>query len=210
MATASDPPLRADAARNLERIEGAARQCFAERGLEVAVEEIARRAGVGKATLFRRFPSKDALIVAVLLGFQAEIEEIAERAREVEDPYEGLRLYLMEFVRMQARNAGFFDAVARRFRELDVPPELAERCLAANASVLEPAQRAGRVREEVGPGDLMAVLKMLGTAARPAPGSPAPEEVWVRYLDLLLAGLAPGGAPLPGREYDPVARLQGC
>src|SRR3954466_14337618 len=105
-------PLRADAQRNLERILEAARAAFAERGLDVGVEEIARRAGVGKATFFRRFPSKDALVLAVLEGFVEQVEAAADRAVAAEDPMEGLRVFLMENMSLQAHNTAFFDAVA--------------------------------------------------------------------------------------------------
>jgi AcrR family transcriptional regulator len=157
---------------------------------------------VGKATFFRRYPTKDALIAAMLESFMLEIERMAQEAATQEDPYDGLRAFLGASVRMQCANAGFFDAVAQRLPALELPADLAERCIVACAAVLEPAQRAGRVRADIVPGDVMAILKMLGTAARPAPGAPAPEEVWLRYLDLLLAGLAPGGPPLCGRPYE--------
>src|SRR3954452_25260681 len=77
-------PLRADAQRNLERILEAAREAFAEGGLDVGVEEIARRAGVGKATFFRRFPTKEALVHALYEGFVEEVE--AAVAAAVADP----------------------------------------------------------------------------------------------------------------------------
>jgi AcrR family transcriptional regulator len=198
----TDPRLRADAARNLERIQSAARECFTEQGLDVSVAEIARRAGVGKATFFRRYPTKDALIAAMLDSFLGELERMAAEAATDPDPTAGLRSFLVACIRMQSDNAGFFDAIAQRLPALEPAPQLAERCLAACATVLEPAQRAGTIRAEAEPGDVMAMLKMLGTAARPAPGAPAPEEVWQRYLDLLLAGLAPGGPPLCGRPYE--------
>jgi AcrR family transcriptional regulator len=198
---AADPHLRADAARNLERIQSAARECFSERGLDVSVVEIARRAGVGKATFFRRYPTKDALIAAMLESFLVDLERMAAEAAADADPAAGLRSFLVECIQMQSDNAGFFDAIAQRLPALEPAPELPERCLAACAAVLEPAQRAGVVRAEAAPGDLMAILKMLGTAARPAPSAPVPADVWMRYLDLLLAGLAPGSAPLRGRPY---------
>ena len=78
-------PLRADAQRNLERILVAAREAFAESGMDVGVEEIARRAGVGKATFFRRFPTKEALVQAVFEGFMTDVEESAERALQETD-----------------------------------------------------------------------------------------------------------------------------
>jgi AcrR family transcriptional regulator len=196
-------PLRADAQRNLERILEAARGAFAEHGLEVGVEAIARRAGVGKATFFRRFPTKDALVLAVLEGFVVEMEESAQRAVAMDDPWEGLRHYMVEHARMQSENAGFFDAMAARFNAgQQFPEDLVERSTATTAKVLEPAQRAGLVREGVSGDDLMAMLKMLGPAIRPLPDIRMEERAWMRYLELLLSGIRAGQDPLPGRALD--------
>jgi AcrR family transcriptional regulator len=196
-------PLRADAQRNLERILVAARAAFAEHGLEVGVDAIARRAGVGKATFFRRFPTKDALVLAVMEGFVAEMEESADRAAAMDDPWEGLRHYMVEHARMQCENAGFFDAMAARFQAgQQFPEELVERTTATTAKVLEPARRAGLVREGVTGDDLMAMLKMLGPAIRPLPDMRMEERAWIRYLELLLSGIRAGQDPLPGRALD--------
>jgi AcrR family transcriptional regulator len=121
-------PLRADAQRNLERILEAARLSFAEYGLDVGVEAIARRAGVGKATFFRRFPTKDALVEAVMEGFIADLEALAAQTSAMADPWDGLRCFIVEHARMQADNAGFFDAMAARFSEGQTfPQELFDR-----------------------------------------------------------------------------------
>jgi AcrR family transcriptional regulator len=206
MAVSDVTPLRADAQRNLERILEAAREAFAERGLEVGVEEIARRAGVGKATFFRRFPSKDALLLAVFEGFVSEIEASAARAASAEDPLDGLRQFLMDNARLQAGNTGFFDAIAARYNSGTAPPvELTDRTLEAVASVLEPAQRAGALRDGVEPGDLSTMLKMLGAAIRPMPGMLLDEASWSRYLEVLLSGIRAGQDALPGVAADPCA-----
>jgi AcrR family transcriptional regulator len=199
-------PLRADARRNLERILEAAREAFAERGLEVGVEEIARRAGVGKATFFRRFPTKDALVLAVLEGFVVEMEGSVERALELDDPMEGLRAFLMDHIRLQAANTGFFDAVAARFSVGMLPPiELTDRMLTAFSRVLEPVRAAGALREGVEAGDISTMVKMLGAAIRPMPGMLLCEAAQDRYLELVLAGIRSGQPPLPGAAADPCA-----
>lgn len=199
-------PLRADARRNLERIVEAAREAFAERGLDVGVEEIARRAGVGKATFFRRFPTKDALVLAVLEGFIADMEVSAQRALELDDPMESLRVFLMDHIRLQAENIGFFDAIAARWSTgMNPPVELTDRMLAAVARVLEPAQAAGALREGVEPGDISTMVKMLGAAIRPMPGMLLCEPAWDRYLELVLAGIRSGQPALPGAAADPCA-----
>ena len=80
-------PLRADAARNRTRVLDAARTAFAEHGLDVGVEEIARRAGVGKGTLYRRFPTKEALVRAIFDDILEEVETTQPRRRDGEtDP----------------------------------------------------------------------------------------------------------------------------
>ena len=203
---ASVRPLRADAARNRARVLDAARTAFAEAGLDVGVEEIARRAGVGKATFFRRFPTKDALVVAVFEGFVEEIEESAREAAAAEDPLDGLRQFLLQHARTMAENAGFFDAISARWANGSAPPaELTDRTMGAVELVLAPAQRAGVVRDGVEAGDVSTMLKMLGAAIRPMPGMLLDEAAWGRYLELLLSGLRAGQEPLPGLAADPCA-----
>ncbi|MET0601393.1 MAG: helix-turn-helix domain-containing protein [Baekduia sp.] len=207
--TVSDAlPLRADARRNLERILEAARAAFAERGLDVGVEEIVRRAGVGKATFFRRFPTKDALVLAVLEGFVDEVEAAAEEAAQAADPLEGLREFLMYNMSMQAHNAAFFDAIAARFMGDNPPVELTDRMLAAVERVVEPARAAGVLREGVEAGDISTVIKMLGAAIRPMPGMLLCEAAWARYLDVVLCGLRAGQDPLPGIAADPCTMVR--
>jgi AcrR family transcriptional regulator len=207
--TVSDAlPLRADARRNLERILEAARAAFAERGLEVGVEEIARRAGVGKATFFRRFPTKDALVLAVLEGFVEEVEAAADRAVQAEDPLDGLREFLMHNMTTQAHNTAFFDAVAARFTGENPPIDLTDRMLAAIGRVLDPAKAAGVLREGVEPGDISTATKMLGAAIRPMPGVLLCEAAWGRYLEVVLSGLRAGQGALPGTAADPCTMVR--
>src|ERR687886_977397 len=97
-------PLRADAARNRDRVLRAARDAFAEAGLEVGVEEIARRAGVGKGTLYRRFPTKEALVRAIFDGGLDELERAARDAAGARDAGDGFRAFLAAAARMQAAN----------------------------------------------------------------------------------------------------------
>src|SRR2546430_8743937 len=107
-------PLRADAARNRTRILAAAREAFAQSGLDVGVEEIARRAGVGKGTLYRRFPTKEALVRAIFEDILDELEQLSRDAEADEDPGAAFARYLGGAARMQASNQGFYDVVAQR------------------------------------------------------------------------------------------------
>jgi len=199
-------PLRADAQRNLERILVAAREAFAEGGLDVGVEEIARRAGVGKATFFRRFPTKEALVRAVFEGFVTEVEEAVDRAlQEDDEPLAALRAFLRHSMATQASNKAFFEAVAARF----VPPvELTDRIMEAVARVMAPAEAAGALREGVEAGDISTATKMLGAAIRPMEGLLLPEPAWDRYLDIVICGLSADQGPLPGVAADPCAMVR--
>src|SRR6185503_19902238 len=107
-------PLRADAARNRARVLDAARTAFAEAGLDVGVEEIARRAGVGKGTLYRRFPTKEALVRAIFEDILDEIERIVDTSESEPDPWAAFAGYLSSTARLQASNQGFYDVVAAR------------------------------------------------------------------------------------------------
>src|SRR5919107_4085250 len=102
-------PLRADADRNRARILAAAAEVFADRGLDVSLDDIAAHAGVGVGTVYRRFPDKDALIDAL---FEEKIDRavaLADQALEIEDPWEGFTTFMRGMCRMQAGGPGFKD-----------------------------------------------------------------------------------------------------
>lgn len=198
-------PLRADARRNRELILEAAREAFAESGMDVGVEEIARRAGVGKATFFRRFPTKEALVLAVYEGFVVEVEDAVDRSLlETDCPLAPLRAFLRHSMDTQAVNKAFFEAVASRFVP---PPALTDRIMAAVERVMEPALRSGDLRPGIEPGDVSTATKMLGAAIRPMEGLLLPEAAWERYLDIVLRGLT-GEQALPGVAADPCTMVR--
>src|SRR3978361_1655002 len=101
--------LRADAARNRDAIVAAARTVFAEQGLGAPLDEIARRAGVGNATLYRRFPTREELVQAALLAPMAEYLAAAEEGLADPDPWAGFRDYLLRLCQLQARDRGLAD-----------------------------------------------------------------------------------------------------
>src|SRR5580765_2398854 len=109
-------PLRRDARENLDRILVAARAAFAELGLDAGVEEIAGRAGVGMGTLYRRFPTKDALIDAVFEEHLDRLAAAAEAALQKPDPWEGLLDYLATVVRLQSSDRGFSEVLGAHLR----------------------------------------------------------------------------------------------
>ena len=111
---AACPRLRADARRNREAVLVAARQVFAELGLDAPLEEIARRAGVGIGTLYRRFPTRLDLVDAILTGAMEAIVRAAEEALAMADPWEGFVHYLEETGRLQATDRGINDMISMR------------------------------------------------------------------------------------------------
>ena len=99
-------PLRSDARRNREKILAAASELFALEGADLCVNDIARRAGVGHATVFRRFPTKDDLVLAMFEERLAEIATAAEEAAERDDAWEGLVDVMTTIADRQARDRG--------------------------------------------------------------------------------------------------------
>jgi AcrR family transcriptional regulator len=187
-------PLRADAARNRNRIIEAARLAFAGGGLDVGVEEIARRAGVGKGTLYRRFPTKEALVRAIFEDRLAELEQLVDRLEAEPDRWEAFARFIAGAARMQSENQGFLDMVAQRTGGTLLDPELRRRFLAIVARPLRQAQESGAVRGDLVPEDVPMLLRMIGATTRPAPDGRSMADHWPRYLALVLDGLRPAAA----------------
>lgn len=185
--------LRADAARNIGRILRATRKVYAASGPDASLEEIARHAGVGIATLYRHFPNKSDLVQAALdQSIADKISPAIERALGDDDPLRGLRTLLEAALSMvadehntlaAARNSGALTAsVAAPFRE--------------SLTVLtERAQQAGLIRADIVPDDMPRIVVMImGVLWTMPPQS----NGWQRYLTLILDAMSPAGAsPLP-------------
>ena len=195
-------PLRADAARNRARVLDAARTAFAEAGLDVGVEEIARRAGVGKGTLYRRFPTKEALVRAIFEDILDEIERIVGDSEAEPDPWTAFTTYLSTTARLQASNQGFYDVVAQRLGAAALTDEQRRQVMDATARMLERAQQANVVRADLVPEDVQLMLRMVGATTRPAMDGSPMDDHWPRYLGLLLDGLRPESATrLPAEPW---------
>ncbi len=188
-------PLRADAERNRARILAAAGEVFAERGLDVSLDDIAAHAGVGVATVYRRFPDKDALIEAL---FEAKIDRVvalADDALEIEDPWEGLTTFMRGMCRMQAEDRGFKDALLGRDRGRERVAGARERIAPRAMKLLARAQEAGAVRADLGPFDVPMLHLCVGLIAdRTRDVAP---DYFERTLTLLLDGLARERTPTP-------------
>jgi len=185
--------LRADAARNRALIVTAATEVFAERGLEASTAEIAERAGVGEATLFRRFPTKDDLIAAIVATKMEESVAIGTECLGEQDPWRGLERFLYEMAERSIRDRGVSDAVKERcVASVQLEPQR-KRMLDVCTELVRRAQQAGAVRADVSGQDLVFLLAATGSlGGLPFPG--LREDLWKRYLGLLLDGLRPEGA----------------
>ena len=151
-------PLRADAARNRKAIVDTARSVFAEQGLDVALDEIARRAGIGNATLYRRFPSRADLVAAVFAEQMADHVAAVKAALGDPDPWAGLGSYLTAIAAMQANDRGLADLVTM---DLSAAPEiesLRAQAFAGLVTLLERAKAAGALRAEFNPEDVLVLL----------------------------------------------------
>jgi AcrR family transcriptional regulator len=180
-----DRPVRRDAVRNRARLVDAATEAFRQEGLEVAVDEIARRAGVGVATLYRHFPAKGDLILAVTESFVEVLGEEAERVLAEGDGEGAFAAFMSAALTQQRQNQGFLEAIAQRGLEPAARAALADRLLALLVPIAAAAHAAGDLRPELDETDLLVALRMLGTASTTADGGRGPE----RYLDVLLRGL---------------------
>ncbi|MFD5778629.1 TetR/AcrR family transcriptional regulator [Streptomyces sp. NPDC126933] len=196
------PALRRDAAENRTRMLAAAARAFAEHGLAAGMEDIARLAGVGPATLYRRFPTKDLLVSELVAAFYDKLVVLADEASE-QPPGTGLELFLRAVGRHIANSRGF---LPRTWGEC-ARPEQERRLRELTTGLLVEAQQAGLVNDQLTLTDVgMIVWGMRGVIE--TTGSIAP-DAWQRHLDLVMAGLraervAFSQPPLNTRQMDRV------
>jgi AcrR family transcriptional regulator len=190
--------MRADARRNLDQLLAAARELIAERGPNVPLEDVARQAGVGIATLYRRFPDREALLRTVVVDALARTRDAAERAADIDDPFEALATYLRLALELRV------SAVMPQVLDLIDPDdaevaEARERAAEGVTALVDAAHKSGDLPEDVTFTD---VGMMLVRIARPLPGPMPPDlkhELARRHLDLFIRGLrASVGEELPG------------
>ncbi|MFE4873938.1 TetR/AcrR family transcriptional regulator [Streptomyces sp. NPDC056682] len=189
-------PLRRDALRNRELLIAAARELYAEQGVDAPLDDIARRAGVGNATLYRRFPTRGALIEAVFGDSLNDTIRRGEDARNTEDAWEGLVRYLQHIFEGLAADRGANDLMTTGIQDIPSLDALKAHHHQTISLLIGRAQEQGAMRDDVTVEDLLFMLAALGRVV-PASMSTAP-GAWLRHLHLLLAGLrAEAAAPLP-------------
>ncbi|GAA0375449.1 helix-turn-helix domain-containing protein [Streptomyces blastmyceticus] len=191
-------PLRKDARRNRETLITAAREVCAERGVDAPLDEIARRAGVGNATLYRHFASRAELIEAVFRDSLTPLLRAAEEARAHPDPWAGLTAYMDRVFTLLAADRGANDLMTTGIQGVPTLEALHEGHRHTLDVLLRRAQQQAAVRADIGVEDLLFLLTALGRAV------PAVPDTWRRYLALLLDALRPGAAhPLPAPPPGP-------
>ena len=189
---------RADALRNRERIVTAAREMFVEFGPDVPLDEVARRAGVGNATVYRNFPDRDALVREVVCSVMDRTSEAAEVAlAETGDAFEALSRFVHACA--DERLSALCPMMSSTFDQHHPDMEAArERIEELTERLMARAREAGQLRPDVGVGDLMIAVAQL---SRPPAGTGALcfDRFVHRHLQLFLDGLrAPARSELPG------------
>ena len=188
--------LRADAVRNRERIVQVAREVFAEVGLDAPLEEIARRAGVGIATLYRRFPTRDELVAASLAPRMAEYAAAIDVALLVPDPWVGLTEFVERVCGMQAADRSLTDVLAMTFPTARALEEQRAEAYHGFVELIRRAQDQGALRADFVPEDL--VLLLMANAGVVRATRDAAPDAWRRFVGLMLEGFrADGARPLP-------------
>jgi len=181
------PRLRADAQRNLALILAAARAVFARRGLDASLDEVAREAGLGVGTVYRRFRDKAELAEAL---FEADLEQLVADVAEAEaceDPWEGFVTLVARILERQAQDCGLRDLLSSTAFGTERFADLRQRLRPAAERIVRRAQAAGVLRADFDPYDIPVLGVMLGSvvdftrATRP--------ETWRRYLAMILDGL---------------------
>jgi AcrR family transcriptional regulator len=193
--TSPDKPLRSDAERNRQRILQAAGYVFAERGLDVSLDDIAAAAEVGVGTVYRRFPDKEALIDALFEDKVREVVDVVRTAAELEDPWESFETFVRSVAGIQADDRGLKEALMAAHRGRDRLAMMRDQIAPLAIGIVGRAQKAGVVRPDLGVLDIPATFLSIGYLAdrtrEVAPG------YWERLLTIFLDGVRADAARTP-------------
>ena len=195
-------PLRQDAERNRRRIVSAARDAFAEAGLDASMDEVARRAGVGIGTVYRRFPDKEALIDAVFEDALRNLVAIAREALDDADAWRGFRTYVERAMELNARNCGLHAVLGSREHGRERLDAARARMRPLVGKLVQRAQEQGALRPDFSPRDLPLLFAATGRVVELT--REVDPDVWRRLLGLVLDGLrADAATPLPHPPLRP-------
>lgn len=207
----NEPGLRVDAERNRQRILDAARAVFAEAGVDAPLEAIAQRAGVGIATLYRRFPTRDDLVAASFAPRMAEYLAAVDEALEEPDAWEALHDFIVGVCGMQAADRGLNDVLVATFPTARALEEPRARAYRGFVKLIRRAQAQGMLRADFVLEDM--VLLLMANAGVVRATRDAAPDAWRRFVSLVLDGLRADGArllpppPAPAQVYRAMRRL---
>jgi AcrR family transcriptional regulator len=206
------PELRVDAERNRSQILEAARAAFAEQGLDVPMHEIARRAGVGVGTLYRRFPTRSALVTGAFEEKMRTYAEGVESALADPDPWAGFCGYVERLCLMQSTDRGFSEVLTLTFPTAEVFEAARRRAYSGFKKLIVRAKASGSLREDFVPEDLiMLLMANAGVLAATADTAPRMSPRLVAYLLEAFAAPSRNGLPAPPtarQTYRSLLRLE--
>jgi len=185
----AERPLRADAERNRQRILEAAAEVYAERGLQVSLDEVAARAGVGVGTVYRRFADREALLSAVLEERVEEFLAFAEEARRNPDPWEGLKGLLERGAEFHGRNRALKELMFSAPGGREWVDQVRNRIRPIVADVVTAAQEQGKLRADLHTFDIPLMMLMLAAAIEFTEDTDS--EHWRRLLGIVFDGMVP-------------------
>lgn len=201
-------PLRADAARNRDRLLTAATEVFAERGLDASLEEIARRAAVSIGTLYNHFPTRESLFDAIFPARMSILDERAAAALADADPWNGFVMFTEALFALHAEDRGLNDALAQRVPLSPGLIEACHRCFGHLDRLITRARDSGQLRADFEIADFAALVWAMGQVIRESVDV-AP-RAWRRCLAFFLDGLRAGAAhpvPVPALTPDQLSKL---
>jgi AcrR family transcriptional regulator len=195
---AGERPLRRDAERNRQRILVAAAEVYTERGLDATLDEVARAAGVGIGTVYRRFPDKEALVAALFRERIDNLVTVAEEACAAPDPWQAVVSYLEYATAAMAGDIGLRQLMMFGTYDRDQVCYAGDRMRPVITKLVARAQASGDLRRDFAATDVKMIAFMLASLAEYA--AAVTPEVWRRYLAMLIDGLRPSrgdASPLP-------------
>ena len=206
-----DRPLRRDAALNREKILLAAREVFGRHGLKVTLDDVARHAGVGVGTVYRRFPDKETLVRALFEQDLGIRQASAERALAHPDAWEGFVDFLLEMSADLAENRGLQEVIMLGSHSSEPIETVRGGMLPFLEALISRAQESGDLRAEITPSDIPVVVQMLSAASQFTQGKRP--EIWRRYFEIVLNGIRqrPDNPPLttPSLSNEMVEQVMG-
>ncbi|MFC4375467.1 TetR/AcrR family transcriptional regulator [Nocardia halotolerans] len=206
--------MRVDAQRNAEKLRVAAAELFQERGLQVSLKEISRRAGVSHGTLYNLFGTREALIDEVVTDRAAGLlDQVTQQALAFEDAWEGFAYYVQELCELQATDLTVADLVSGRYPGAERLMTACNRSMDAARRIVDRAREAGALRSDFTSADLVFVFAANAALSR-ATATTVP-NAWRRQVAFLIDGLRteaahlalPAEEPTPQQVYDALRNL---